>query len=116
MNGIIMSTQNAIVQNTAVILVIIGIVIVPILLGLITHFILYRILRSLSKHRQTIFYTSFINNTKNSARWLLIFFFINMALPAINTHIPENAMEIFRSILAPLIIGLLSWFLINLIN
>ena len=116
MNGIFESTKNAIVQNTAVILGIIGIFIIPILLGLITHFIIYRVLRSLSKHRPTILYASLIRHTKNSARWLILFFFLNMALPVIKTLVPENAMEIFRSILAPLIIALLSWLLINLIN
>jgi len=116
MNGILESTRNALVQNTAILVVVIGIFIIPILLGLIAHSIIFFVLGSAAKHRPTILYSSLIRHTKSSARWFMVFFSLNLALPLVKTLVPENVFEIVRSILAPLIIASLSWLLIKLIN
>ena len=116
MNGILESTRNALVQNTAILVVVIGIFILPILLGLIAHSIIFFVLGSAAKHRPTILYSSLIRHTKSSARWFMVFFSLNLAFPLVKALVPENVFEIVRSILAPLIIASLSWLLIKLIN
>jgi small-conductance mechanosensitive channel len=116
MNGITEGAQNILVKGTANLFIILAVIIVPILLGLIAHFILYVILGSLAKHRPIKLYSSLITHTKNPARWFMLFFILNMAMPAIKTLLPEDFSEIIRSVLVPLIIASLSWLLINFLN
>jgi small-conductance mechanosensitive channel len=118
MHQVILQIYNFIVRNTAALTLIAGSILAAVLLGLIAHFILFSILRSLGRHRETPVYTSLFQHTRKAARWFMVTLAVNFSLPLLEVEQPDfsAAPEIARSFIAPLIIITLSWFLIQLIN
>jgi small-conductance mechanosensitive channel len=118
MNQLVLQSYDFIVRNTAAFTLIAGSFLAAVLLGLIAHYVLYSIVRSLGRHRETPVYSSLDRHTGSAARWFIVFLAVNFSLPLLQVKQPElrPALDVARSVVAPLIIITLSWFLIKLVN
>ena len=83
---------------------------VPILLGLIGHFLVFKILRKIARRTESIVDDSLVRHCYRPLQWTIVIFVIRLALPA---AAPEETLASVNHILSLLLIGAVSWLLIK---
>jgi small-conductance mechanosensitive channel len=86
---------------------------VPVVLGLISRFLIYRIVRKIAQHTGSGLDDSIIRNCYKPALWIIVVLVIRMALAAAVTEkkIPDS----ISHVLSLFLIGFVSWLLIKIV-
>jgi small-conductance mechanosensitive channel len=95
------------IQNWKIMSVLIGL---PVLLGLIGHFIVYKLIRKFVGRTGTSIDDSLIKHCYRPLQWIAVFFVIRLALP---TALPEEDLGTLNHYLGLLLIAMISWLLIK---
>lgn len=83
---------------------------VPVLLGLIGHFLIFKILRKIAQRTGKIIDDSLVNRCYRPLQWTIVVFVIRLALPA---GLPEEIRADVNHILSIFLIATVSWLLIK---
>ncbi|MFB0524619.1 MAG: mechanosensitive ion channel family protein, partial [Phycisphaerae bacterium] len=83
---------------------------VPILVGLIGHFLIFKILRKIAQRTGNIIDDSMVRHCYRPLQWTIVIFVIRLALPAAAS---EETLASVNHILSLLLIGSVSWLLIK---
>ncbi len=82
------------------------------LIGLIVHFIAFRILTHISKRTSNVVDDSFVKHTRRPLRYLIILLAVNLAIPL--AQLSPSVLYIFNSIFRSLFIIAVAWLIISL--
>ncbi|MFC1636211.1 mechanosensitive ion channel family protein [Planctomycetota bacterium] len=84
----------------------------PLLLGVIGHFLLYELIRKISRRSKNVVDDSLVKHCYRPLQWTLVVFVIRLALP---TVFPDEIPAGMSHILSLLLIGIVSWLLIKIV-
>jgi len=82
-----------------------------VLAGLIGHYLIYRILRSLAKRTEKVVDDSLVRNCYRPLQWTIILFVIRLVLPL---AVPDMDLAGAKHIISLVFIGLVSWLVIKI--
>lgn len=99
--------MSALLQNWKTVTLIIGL---PVLLGFVGHFIIYKWIRKLVGHSGTGIDDSLIRHCYRPLQWTIVLFVIRLALPV---AFPEENLGTLNHYLGLVLIALISWLLIK---
>jgi small-conductance mechanosensitive channel len=94
-------------QNWKTLSIVVGL---PVLLGLIGHFIVYKLIRKFVGRTGTGIDDSLIRHCYRPLQWIVVLFVIRLALP---TALPQENLDTLNHYLGLLLIALISWLLIK---
>jgi small-conductance mechanosensitive channel len=87
---------------------------VPLVLGLISHFLIYRIVRKITQRTGSELDDSIVRHCYKPALWTIVVLVIRMALAAAVTE--QKVPDSISHILSLFLIGLVSWLLIKIVS
>jgi small-conductance mechanosensitive channel len=85
---------------------------VPILLGLVGHFLIYKVLRSIAKRSSNAVDDSLVKRCYRPLQWIVVVFVIRLILP---TSLLQQIRTDVNHILSLLLIALVSWLLVKMV-
>lgn len=83
------------------------------LIGFIGHFLVYRMIRKITKNSKNLLDDSVIRHCYRPFQWIVVLFVIRLALP---TAIPEGNLDTINHYLGLLLIATISWLLIKSVS
>jgi small-conductance mechanosensitive channel len=101
------------IRNREPLLIALGIIFGSSIIGLIAHFILFKIISRISRRTSNIFDDSFIKHTRRPFKYLMILLTINLAMPMVN--LADNILYIFNGIFRSIFILMVAWLIISLV-
>ncbi len=99
--------MSVLLQNWQTVVWLIG---VPVLVGLIGHFLVFKILRQLAERTKSIIDDSLVKHCYRPLQWTIVILVIRLALAA---AIPDEKRTTVDHLLGLFLIGLVSWLLIK---
>lgn len=99
-------------QNWQTLLINIGILIGAAAIGVLLHFIAFRILRRVQRRTTSRLYGSIVRHTHRPLAYLFPLLALNMAMPY--AVLPQNVLDIVQSVLRSLFIFSISWLVVSL--
>jgi small-conductance mechanosensitive channel len=99
-------------QNWKPLITNLGIIIGAGIIGLIVHFIAFRILGRVYKKTATVFDDSIMSHARKPSGYLMVLLAINIAMPMV--QLPESVLYVFNAIFRSLFIISVSWLIIAL--
>ena len=100
----------ALLQNWKTVVWLVG---VPVLLGVIGHFLIFKMLRKIAQRTGKIIDDSLVNRCYRPLQWTIVVFVIRLALPAGLPEEPEKIRADVNHILSIFLIATVSWLLIK---
>lgn len=101
-------------QNWQPIIYSLSIIIGAGIIGLIAHYIVFRILSRVSKRTQAILDDAIVRHSRRPSKYLIILLAINIVMPLV--QFPENVLYILNSLFRPLFILSVSWLVISFMS
>lgn len=86
--------------------------VVSLIMGFISHYIIFKILERISKRTRTLFDDSFVKHCRVPSRWILIMIVFYFSMPLLNLSSPEGGF--FENFISLVLILTVSWFLVKL--
>lgn len=99
----------AVLQNWETVSWLVGI---PVVVGLVGHFLIFRMLRNLAKRTKNVVDDSLVKHCYHPLQWTVVVLVIRLGLPVV---LPETNLDTVNHILSLFFIGLVSWLLIKTI-
>jgi len=101
-------------QNWQPIIYSLSIIIGAGIIGLIAHYIVFRILSRICKRTRAVMDDSIVKHTRRPSKYLIILLAINIAMPLV--QFPENVLYILNTLFRPLFILSVSWLVISFMS
>ena len=84
----------------------------PLLLGVIGHFLIYGLIRKITRRSKNVVDDSLVEHCYRPFQWTIVVFVMRLALP---TVFPDEIPSSLSHILSLLLIGIVSWLLIKVV-
>lgn len=110
MNGIFQNPHGVVIGTLSFVAAVLG---GAVILGIVAHAILYAVIRSIGKYRNTLLHSALYRRTKRPTRWLFAFLAFGMTLPAVQSRLPEGLYSFLQDAVGPLVIIVVAWSLIR---